>query len=188
MFLAKYGLEPVRDVPLVQIGGLPEIAAALSKKTIHAAAMSQPMAYLAQQGGARILANLATENIPFLHVGITTTRKFVRERRAQAKAYVRAYSRAVHFMHTRREETKAIFSRYTKIKDQGMLDGSVVYGLDFVEKVPLVKAAGFQVTLDEIGKKNPKARNAKPEQFFDNSLVQELINEGFFTKLWGKNL
>jgi hypothetical protein len=91
-------------------------------------------------------------------------------------------------MHTRREETKAIFSRYTKIKDQGMLDGSVVYGLDFVEKVPLVKAAGFQVTLDEIGKKNPKARNAKPEQFFDNSLVQELINEGFFTKLWGKNL
>jgi NitT/TauT family transport system substrate-binding protein len=188
MFLSKYGLEPVRDVPLVQIGGLPEIAAALSKKTIHAAAMSQPMAYLAQQGGARILANLATENIPFLHVGITTTRKFVRERRAQAKAYVRAYSRAVHFMHTRREETKAIFSRYTKIKDQGMLDGSVVYGLDFVEKVPLVKAAGFQVTLDEIGKKNPKARNAKPEQFFDNSLVQELINEGFFTKLWGKNL
>jgi NitT/TauT family transport system substrate-binding protein len=188
MFLAKYGLEPVRDVPLVQIGGLPEIAAALSKKTIHAAAMSQPMAYLAQQGGARILANLATENIPFLHVGITTTRKFVRERRAQAKAYVRAYSRAVHFMHTRREETKAIFSRYTKIKDQGMLDGSVVYGLDFIEKVPLVKAAGFQVTLDEIGKKNPKARNAKPEQFFDNTLVQELIDEGFFTKLWGKKL
>ena len=144
-------------------------------------------AHVAQQGGARILANLAKENIPFLHVGITTTRKFMRERRSQAKAYLRAYARAVHFMHTRKEDTKAIFTKYTKIKDQGMLDGSLVYGYDFIEKVPLVKAAGFQVTLDDIAKKNPKAKTAKPEQFFDNSLVQELIDEGFFVKLWGKN-
>ena len=187
MFLSKYGLEPVRDVPIIQIGGLPEIAAALSKKTVHAAAFSQPVAYMAQQGGAHMLANLSKENIPFLHVGVTTTRKFMRERRIQAKAYLRAYGRAVHFMHTRKEETKAIFSKYTKIKDQGMLDGSLVYGYDFVEKIPLVKPAGFQVTLDEIAKKNPKAKTARPEQFYDNSLVQELIDEGFFIKLWGKN-
>jgi NitT/TauT family transport system substrate-binding protein len=187
MFLTKYGLEPIKDVPLVQLGGLPETATAMSKRTISAAAFSQPMAYVAQQGGARMLANLAKENIPFLHVGITTTRKFMRERRAQAKAYLRAYARAVHFMHTRKEEAKAIFAKYTKIKDQGMLEGSLAYGYDFIEKVPLVKPAGFQVTLDDIAKKNPKAKAAKPEQFFDNSLVQELIDEGFFTKLWGKN-
>jgi hypothetical protein len=40
--------------------------------------------------------------------------------------------------------------------------------------------------LEETGKKNPKAKQAKPEQFYDNSLVQELINEGFFASLWGK--
>jgi NitT/TauT family transport system substrate-binding protein len=186
MFLIKYGLEPVKDVPLIQLGGLPEIAAAMAKRTVFASAFSQPMAYVAQQGGARMLANLAKENIPFLHVGITTTRKFIRERRSQAKAYLRAYARAVHFMHTRKEETKAIFTKYTKIKDQGMLDGSLTYGYDFIEKVPLVKPAAFQVTLDDIAKKNPKAKSAKPEQFYDNSLVQELIDEGFFTKLWGK--
>ena len=42
-------------------------------------------------------------------------------------------------------------------------------------------------SVDDIAKKNPKAKTAKPEQFFDNSLVQELIDEGFFVKLWGKN-
>ena len=73
-FLIKYGLEPVKDVPLVQFGGLPEIATAMSKRTVHAAAFSQPMAYVAQQGGAHMLANLAKENIPFLHVGITSTK------------------------------------------------------------------------------------------------------------------
>lgn len=185
--LTKYGLEPVKDVPILQIGGMPEIAAALSKRSIYAAPMSYPMAYIAQQAGVKILSNLAKEDIPFMHVGITTTRKFMKEHRAQAKAFLRAYGRAVHFMHTRKEESKAIFARYSKIRDPGMLDGSLQYAYDFVEKVPLVKRAAFQVTLEEIAKKNPKAKQARPEQFYDNSLVQELIDEGFFRALWGKN-
>jgi ABC-type nitrate/sulfonate/bicarbonate transport system substrate-binding protein len=187
MLLSKYGLEASKDVPFIQIGGMPELAAALSKKTVYAAPMSQPMVYVAQQAGMKMIANLAKEEIPFMHIGLTTSRKWVREHRPQAKAFIRAHGRAIHFMHTRREETRAIFAKYTKIKDQAMLDGSIQYGYDFMEKIPLVKPQAFQVTLDQIAKTNPKAKQAKPEQFFDNSLVQELIDEGFFAKLWGKN-
>jgi NitT/TauT family transport system substrate-binding protein len=186
MFLKKYGLEPVRDVPIIQIGGLPELAAALSNKSIYAAAMSYPMGLVAQQAGMKVLANLAKEEIPFLHQGLTTTGKFMRAHRDQVKAFVRAYGRAVHFMHTRKEESKAIVSRYTKVTDPAMLEGTMQYAYDFVEKVPLVKREAIQVTLDESGRKNPKAKQAKPEQFYDNSLVQELVNEGFFASLWGR--
>ena len=186
MLLSKYGLVAGRDVPVLQIGGMPEIASALSKRSIYAAPMSYPMAYVAEQAGIKMLANLAKEDIPFMHVGLTTTRTFLREHRSRAKALLRAYGRAVHYMHTRKEETKAIFARYTKVTDPGMLEGSLQYAYDFVEKVPLVKPKAFQVTLEQIALKNPKAKQAKPEDFFDNSLVQELVNEGFFTSLWGK--
>jgi NitT/TauT family transport system substrate-binding protein len=186
MYLKKYGLEPVRDVPIIQIGGVPELAAALSKKSIYAAAMSYPMGLVAQQAGMKLLANLAKEEIPFLHQGLTTTRRFVKDHRAQAKAFVRAYGSAVHFMHNRKEESKAIVARYTKVTDPRMLEGTMQYAYDFVEKVPLVKREAIQVTLDESGKKNPKAKQAKAEQFYDNSLVQELVKEGFFASLWGK--
>jgi ABC-type nitrate/sulfonate/bicarbonate transport system substrate-binding protein len=145
------------------------------------------MAFIAQQAGVKVLANLAKEDIPFVHVGIGVTRRFVKDHRAQAKAILRAYGRAVHFMHTNKEEYKKILAKYSKVTDPGMLDGSVQYAYDFVEKVPLVKPQAFQVTLDVIAQKNPKAKTAKPEQFFDNSLVQELINEKFFVSLWGKN-
>jgi NitT/TauT family transport system substrate-binding protein len=184
MLLAKYGLEPIRDVPILQIGGMPEIAAALSKRSIYAAPMSFPMVSVAQRGGMKILASLAEENIPFMHAGITTSRRFMKQRRTESKAFLRAYGRAVHFMHTRKEATKGIFARYSKIKDPVVLDGSLQYAYDFVEKIPLVKSQAFEVTLDEIGKKNPKAKHARPEQFYDNSLVEELINEGFFKNLW----
>jgi ABC-type nitrate/sulfonate/bicarbonate transport system substrate-binding protein len=187
MLLSKYGLEAAKDVPFIQIGGMPELAAALSKKTVFAAPMSQPMVYVAQQAGMKMLANLAKEEIPFMHIGLTTSKKWVREHRPQAKAFIRAYGRSIHFMHTRKEQTRSIFAKYTKINDVGMLDGSIQYGYDFMEKIPLVKAQAFQVTLDQIAKTNPKAKQAKPEQFFDNSLVQELIDEGFFSQLWGRN-
>ena len=187
MLLAKYGLEAARDVPFIQIGGMPELTAALTKRTVFAAPMSQPMVYLAQRAGMHMIANLAKEEIPFMHIGLTTSKRWVREHRGEAKAFIRAYGRAIHFMHTHKEETRAIFARYTQIKDQGMLDGSIQYAYDFMEKIPLAKAQAFQVTLDQIAKNNPKAKQARPEQFFDNSLVQELMDDGFFAKLWAKH-
>jgi len=188
MFLAKHGLAAHRDVAFIQIGGMPEIATALSKKIIAAAPMSYPMVYVAEQGGAKVLANLAKDEIPFVHLTLTTTKRFLKDRRPQVKAFLRAYGKAVHFLYTRQAESLAIFAKYTKIKDQKMLEGSLKYGYEFMEKVPFVKRTGFQVTLDEIARTNPKAKQAKPEQFYDNSIIQELVDEGFFAKLWGKNL
>ncbi len=186
--LEKYNLKPVVDVPIVQIGGMPELAAALSSGAIAAAPMSYPMAYVAQKNGMKLLTNLAKEGIAFVHVGITTSRGFLREHRAEAKAFLRAYGEAVHYMHTDKKGFETILTRYSKVKDPGMLDGSVQYAHDFVEKVPLVRRQAIQVTLDQIAEKRPEAKQAKPVQFYDNSLVQELIDEGFFKSLWGSDL
>src|SRR5262245_61131711 len=107
------------DVPILQIGGMPEIAAALSKGIIAAAPMSYPMAYVAQQGGMKLLTNMAKEGIAFVHVGITTSREFLQQHRPEAKAVLRAYARAVHYMHTDKEGFKKIISKYSKVVDQG---------------------------------------------------------------------
>ena len=186
MLLSKYGLVAGRDVPVLQIGGMPEIAGALSKRSIYAAPMSYPMAYVAEQAGVKMLANLAKEDIPFMHVGITTTRKYLESIEAVLKHSFGPMDERFISCTPKKDETKAIIARYTKVTDPGMLEGSLRYAYDFVEKVPLVKPKAFQVTLEQIALKNPKAKQAKAEDFFDNSLVQELVNEGFFTSLWGK--
>src|ERR1041384_2474055 len=186
--LEKYHLRPITDVPIVQIGGMPEIAAALSKGAIAAAPMSYPLAYIAQKNGMKLLTNLAKEDIAFVHVGITTSRKFLQQHRDEEKAFLRAYGRAVHFMHTDKEGFEKILSKYSKVVDPGMLEGTVQYAYDFVEKIPLVKRQAFQVTLDLVSAKRPAAKQAQATQFYDNSLTEELIKEGFFKSLWGKEL
>ena len=77
-------------------------------------------------------------------------------------------------------------SRRAEADDPGMLEGSLKYAQDFTEKIPLVKREGVQVVLDQETAKNPPPKEFTPERFYDNSLVQELIQEGFYKSLWSK--
>ena len=60
------------------------------------------------------------------------------------------------------------------------------YAYGFTEKIPMVKREGVQVVLDQEAVKMPQAKDFAAERFYDNSLVQELIAEGFYKALWGK--
>jgi NitT/TauT family transport system substrate-binding protein len=186
--LEKYHFKPSTDVPIVQIGGMPEIAAALSRGAIAAAPMSYPMASVAQEHGAKLFANMAKEGIAFVHVGITTSRSFLRQHRREAKAFLRAYGRAVHYMHTNKEGLQKIIAKHSKVSDPGRLNGTVQYAYDFVEKIPVVSQKAIEVTLDLVAEKRPAAKQAQPSQFYDNALVEELIKEGFFKSLWGASM
>jgi len=185
-YLLKNKLQPNRDVNIIQAGGMPELAAALNSGAISAAPLSSPSSYIAQQKGNKVIANLANEGIYFVIAGLTTTRRYLREHRADAKAFLRAFGRATHFMFQQPNEAKRLLTKYAKIDDPGALDGSLKYAHDFTEKIPLVKREGVQVALDQEAAKNPKAKEFSAEQFYDNSLVQELISEGFYKSLWSK--
>ncbi|MSP39906.1 MAG: ABC transporter substrate-binding protein [Deltaproteobacteria bacterium] len=185
-YLQKNKLNPNRDVTIVQVGGMPELAAALNNGSISAAPLSAPSSHIAEQKGNRIIANLANEGIYFVIAGMTTTRRFLKEQRGDAKAFLRAFGRATQFMHQQKDEAKKYLTKFAKIDDPGMLEGSMKYAYDFTEKIPLVKREGVQVVLDQEAVKNPQAREFTVERFYDNSLVQELINEGFYKSLWGK--
>jgi len=185
-YLQKNKLNPSRDVNIVQIGGMPELAAALNNGSISAAPLSAPSSHVAEQRGNRIIANLANEGIYFVIAGLTTTRRYLRDQRGEAKAFLRAFGRATHFMFQQKDESKKLLTKYAKIDDPAMLEGSMKYAYDFTEKIPLVKREGVQVVLDQEAAKNPQAKEFTAERFYDNSLVQELINDGFYKSLWGK--
>src|SRR5262245_1856633 len=136
--------------------------------------------FVAQQNGMKLLANMAKEDIAFVHVGITTSRSFLQQRREEAKAFLRAYGRAVHYMHTNKEGFQKIITKYSKISDPGMLRGTVQYAYDFVEKVPLVSRKAFQVTLELVAEKRPAAKKAEPDQFYDNTFSTGVDQRGVF--------
>ena len=135
-----------------------------------------------------MLANMVKDEIPFVHLTSpppdASSRKGGRSESVFARLRAR---RCISFTRDRLRRKPDDISKIHQGERSKNFRRQLKYGYEFMEKVPLVKAAGFQVTLDEIGRTNPKAKQAKPQQFFDNSLIQELVDEGFFVKLWGRN-
>jgi hypothetical protein len=55
-----------------------------------------------------------------------------------------------------------------------------------IDKEGTLSEAGIQVQLAELAKTEPRARNARPGDFLDSSIINELSKEGFIKALWAK--
>ena len=81
LLLTRMGLNPEKDVVLVQVGGAPTRIAALTAGIIDATIVEPPDHKKAQESGMTVLANMEEMNIPFQHTGLVTTRGQVAKRR-----------------------------------------------------------------------------------------------------------
>jgi hypothetical protein len=53
-----------------------------------------------------------------------------------------------------------------------------------MREYPIPEANGIQNALDSLG--HPNARNIKPANVMDTSLIEEIRKSGFFEKLYGR--
>jgi hypothetical protein len=52
------------------------------------------------------------------------------------------------------------------------------------EKKPYPTLKGIQFQIDDVAKRNPKAKGAKPEDFVNVTILKELDQSGFIDKLY----
>jgi len=76
-----------------------------------------------------------------------------------------------------------VLSKYTKVTDTETLDQlHQTYGVRYSgDRIPYVRAEGVEEILKKIPTK--EARDAKAQDFFDNSLLKELEQSGWFKNL-----
>ena len=70
----KNGFNPEKDLNILQLGGMPELAAALSKRLIVAAPLSAPTHIRARAAGAHPLLDMAKAGVYFPHTAVITRR------------------------------------------------------------------------------------------------------------------
>jgi NitT/TauT family transport system substrate-binding protein len=182
--LRRAGLEPDKDVPVLQVGGQPELAAALLGGRIFAATAVPPALQRMLRGGAKILIPPKSIGLRFPHVGIVVRRNFLAARREVVKNFIQAYCEGVASLHQDKEPAKRRLARYVKSDDPEVLEATWQYAVDSLERIPRPDPEGFKVVLEERARARPELAKAKPEQFIDDSVVRELEKEGFFKKIY----
>ena len=184
--LQKLGLAS-KDVSLIVVGGVTERIASLRLGKIQATLFSPPQNVVAQREGFNALADVAELGLPFVHIGLATTRGFIRDNPETVRRYVKSHVEAVHLMKTDRETGIKVLAKYLRdIKDRDILTKTyegVVPDNKFSRK-QYPYGAGLQMALDLLAEENPKAKSAKPEDFMDIRFIKELDESGYIDNLY----
>jgi len=80
-----------------------------------------------------------------------------------------------------KETTTRSMAKFLKTNDPAVLDSVYEEYKDVFPVTPLVSTAEVKAVLDVA--KSPKAKQMKPEEFFDNSLVQKIQASGFIDQV-----
>jgi NitT/TauT family transport system substrate-binding protein len=187
MALAKVGLNADKDVTLLQIGAQTARAAALQSKNVQATIITPPFTLTARKLGYNTLIDMAQLNIPYQLTALVTSRAYIKTHHDIISAVIRASSEAIHFYKTQKEPSLKILSKYLQTTDREALEETYrEVSLKAVPDKPYPTLAGVQTIIDELSAKNPKLKNAKPEEFVDMTFVKQLDDEKFFDKLYKK--
>lgn len=184
--LKKQGLEPGKDVTLLQTGDLFGAAAMLKTRAIVAAPFSSPLNLKAEEAGAKTLMNMGKAGVYFPHDAFMARRAFLSANEDLVRRFIKAYSEAVHTLQSDPEASKRAIKKYVRAEDAKTLDAVYQYAVDYVDKIPYNTRDGVQEVLNQIAARNPKAKGMAPESFYDDRYVKEIDASGFYKQLWGK--
>jgi len=187
-FLARYGLEkhgikPGRDVTILQTGGNAERLSAVSQGAIQATLLEQGFAYQAKKAGFRSLLDFATIGLDYQHSGIATTKSFIAKNRDLVIGFLKALIEATNRYKNDRSFGIKVLEKHLRISDLDTLQATYEYYAPKVGAVPYVNLKGMKFLLDTTAESNPKAKNIKPEEIGDNTLLREIEASGFLKQV-----
>ncbi|MGH7795026.1 MAG: ABC transporter substrate-binding protein, partial [Candidatus Binatia bacterium] len=179
------GLEPVKDVPILQVGGPTERAAAFRTGRIVGFPSPPGTIHLAKGMPHRIMISTADfhKRFDFPYICSTTTKSYLAAKRDTMRRLTMALIEATHFLKTRKEETKKVIAKYTRQNNSQYLEDSYIANVKLHDRVPLVTREGTEVQIKEALSRKPGV-NLKVEDMVDDSIVRELEKSGFIDKVY----
>ena len=127
-----------------------------------------------------MLVDVTKMGLAYPFNAMATTDSYIAKNRATVQKAVRALVQGIKYMKANEEKTVEIIGKYTRISDLEAIKATYEPLARITEEKPYPNMRGIQFVLDELGKKNPKARTANPADFVDVSFLNNLEKEGMF--------
>ena len=168
----KAGFKPDKDVAIIQLGGHPQVAAALVAGKIEAGVIGGLAFLTAQKSGAVVLATAIDLQTVSLGPAVAVAGRAVQRSRDSVMRFMRAFVEAFHYLRTNREGTIPIVQKY--MGGIGVEQARFLYDdyLPLFEELPVPREKGLQAAVDL--ETDPKAKSFKPADFVDLSFLKEI--------------
>ena len=179
------GLEPDKQVPIMQVGGPAERAASFRGGRIAGFPSPPGIIHLTKGIPYKILISTADfqRRFEFPYICATTTKSYLGRQRETVKKVIMAHIEAMQFFKTRKEESKQILAKYSRQNNEAYLEAAYEINAKLFDRVPYVTREGMDIQIKDAISRKPGA-TLKVDDIVDDSIVSELEKEGFVAKLY----
>jgi len=180
--LAMVGLKPDKDVTILQLGGHPQVAAAMVAGKLDVGALAGLAALTAEKAGAKLLASAAELKILSPSGTFAATRGFIQRKRSVVDRLMRSFVEAIHYLKTNRSGSIALLQRYfggLSAEEAGYLYQEQI---DLMEALPAPNDKALQAVLDR--ETDPKVKRLSTADFVDASFFREIEKSGMIEQLY----
>ena len=184
--LKKWGLNPDRDVSILQIGTSQDTVRAMQTKMLDAGVLSGTASLIARKAGFRELGDLAELGLHYPMAPIGTTKSYIQKNEGLVKEFMLAYIEAIHDFKRNKEAALTVLKKYTRNDDREVLEDSYTSTVNKYLALPIPTLDGIRTILTELSSTVPAAKNADPEQFVSYKIAREIEASGFVKRLYEK--
>jgi ABC-type nitrate/sulfonate/bicarbonate transport system substrate-binding protein len=189
--LAHFGLGS-RDVQWVPIGtDASGRAAALMSGRAEATLLTAPQYFKVEAAGYKVLANMAEMNDVYASTVYLFKKATLASNPKLAEALIKAHAEAIKRYYDDKRMAVKAYLAYDRMADPA--DVARVYDIQakgqMLERIPYVLTGAVKSVLNQADSEaSTRIRNYDFHNVIDNSLVDRLIKEGYFEKLFGPGI
>jgi NitT/TauT family transport system substrate-binding protein len=169
--IEKLGLQD--KVKIQPMGGTREVDTAIRTGMIDGAVRS-----MKPGPKVRMLVDLPDMGIPFSMDLIAVKRDFYKSSPRIVEAMLKAYIEGVAGLRSRKDLAYKVLGKYL-LGGGDSLDEAYDYAVKYLDRNARIDPAVIQTVLNWEGKKD-----SSPNEFFDNSIIDAIIKEGFVERLY----
>jgi NitT/TauT family transport system substrate-binding protein len=182
--LATVGLKPDKDVTILQLGGHPQVAAAMVAGKLDVGALAGLPAWNVEKSGGRLISSAVELKILSPSGTFATTRGYIQRKRNVVERLTRAFVETMHFLKTNRAGSITLLQKYFG----GLSADEAAYlydeQADLLERSPAPNEKALQAVLER--ETDPKVKSLGPADFVDASFFKEIEKSGMIEQLYRK--
>ncbi len=182
--LKKWGMNPDRDLSIVQIGTTQDTLRAMQSGMLDAGVLSGTASLIARKAGYRELGDLAELGLHYPMAPLGTTKSYIQKNQRIVKEFMLAYIEAIHDYKRNKEAALQVLRKYTRNDNAEILEDSYRYYANKYLVLPIPTVDGIRTILTEVSATVPAAKNADPTQFVAYKIARDIEASGFVKRLY----
>jgi NitT/TauT family transport system substrate-binding protein len=178
--LRKLGLDPDKEVVMLQLGDFATRLASLASGTVQGALLLPPFTLRAKELGLKPLYDMVAGGVEYPINQITTRQSFIKTQRGTIKNFMKAFVSGLARFRTDRDFGSRILAKHLRESDPKILQETYDFWLKVFPRVPTPGPEDATVFLDLMQVKDQRDWR----DFVDTGIMEELEREGFLANVY----